>query len=409
MTPDEADFKGWRTECCTCKANMHVKYDYDDPALRSRLKTVLKSSTFSRGSYSPLLFHISPLLPLREETLEHIQMEIVRSKALLPGSTKLKKSNKHPNLFLKCEFQNPTGSFKDVGTICEFAKASEMDLGGRSDHSQSSTQHAGNNHSLHLASTGNMGVSAAYYASALRIPLVLHISKYVNREKLERMRAFGLDSTSGSVRSCLKCASGDGGAYDEQQDHVREEFEKANLGTRMWIGDTSLRIEGCKTIGYEIFSQLGGRVPDNVIVPVGNGTLLCGIWKAFDELERMEITSKIPRMYGVVVSEKLHSQVSALGVNKPGDLTSAFKIIRDTNGAFLSTDAVAIYEGQKRLFIEEDGIDAEPAGAITYASYRHLVNESRQAGEVTVALISGGKLKVRSEEPKEEFRLSISP
>lgn len=393
MTFKEADLGGWRTECDNCKANMHVEYDYHDPVLRSKVKSALDSFSSKRLSY-PLLFQIPMLLPIPQATLEQVLNALIGSRAPLPGSTELRKSKKYSNLFLKCEYQNPTGSFKDLGTLCEFSKAWELGLAKASKDRLDNPKANANEHSqsdelnfLHLASTGNMAVSTIYYARVLHIPLMLHISKRsVNAGKLERMKTLGLDSFNG-VRSCVECDVKDGG-YDVQQEHVREQFERANARKRMWIGDTTLRIEGCKTIGYEIFVQLGCKAPDNVIVPVGNGTLLCGIWKAFDELKRMDLTGKIPRIYGVVVPERLHKKVSALGVARPSDLTVVFKIIRDSNGALVSLDENLISEGLAKLK-DDEGTNTEAAGALSYASYEGVVNNWAKANEISVALVTG--------------------
>ncbi len=361
---------------------MHVNYDYGLVSIKSQIRMALDSLSSGDSSSLPLFFQISGLLPVGEETLYEVSRVLSTNGTRLPGSTELRRSNRYSNLFLKCEFQNPTGSFKDMGTICEFSKAHEIGL---------SRSYESNDDALHLASTGNMAISATYYADALHLPLVLHVSKNINKTKLQRMRNFGLDSLNG-VRRCLECSERDGG-YDVQQNHVREEFEKhrnvPQRSRRLWIGDTTLRIEGCKTIGYEIYAQLGCKVPNNIIVPVGNGTLLCAIWKAFDELKKMEFISEIPRIYGAVVPEYLHPKVSALGVSRPGDLTTAFKIIRDTRGALLSLDEEPVSKGQESIFLQEDGIKAEAAGALSYATYELLLRKSIPEGETSVVIITG--------------------
>jgi threonine synthase len=377
---------------------MHVNYRYDSLLTKSQIRLALEPLSSGDSRSPPLFFQISELLPVQDETLYEVSKALAKSETRLPGSTELKGSNKYSNLFLKCEFQNPTGSFKDVGTISEFSKAHEIGLSRTAKeilvdpHVGSSSvggSYEFDDDALHLASTGNMAISATYYACSLHLPLVLHVSKKINKTKLQRMKSYGLDSLNG-VRRCQYCSEKDDG-YDAQQNHVREEFEKQSGRRRLWIGDTTLRIEGCKTIGYEIYAQLRCKVPDNIIVPIGNGTLLCAVWKAFDELRKMEFTTEIPRIYGAVVPEYLHPKVSALGVSRPGDLTTAFKIIRDSGGGILSLDEEQILKGQELMFLQEDGIQAEAAGALSYAAYELFLRSSSRQGETSVAIITGQK------------------
>ncbi|MDG6994704.1 MAG: pyridoxal-phosphate dependent enzyme [Nitrososphaerota archaeon] len=404
MSLEEAELRGWRTECKTCKANMHVVYEYENQSLRAQVKSALESvagEPYSSSSYSPIFFQIPSLLPIHKETLEQVRGVLQRTNSHLPGSTQLRKSNRYPGLYLKCENENPTGSFKDVGTICEFSKSYELSLIRNSNSSiMQNDQPKEAPFTLHLASTGNMGISATYYASALTIPLILHITNHIHPEKIQKMEEFGL--FKGKVSRCDECATKDGG-YDFPQSHVRELFEKAKTGSTMWVGDTTLRIEGCKTIGYEIFAQLDFKIPDSVIVPVGNGTLLCAIWKAFDELRRMEFSTKMPRIYGIVVPERLYSKVSAIGVSRPVDLTTVFKIVRDTNGGLLSLEEESIEEGTIRLGFSEQGIRAERAGAVSYAAYERILASSKKEDQTCVALITGSepmyRRTIQSEKP----------
>ncbi len=173
-------------------------------------------------------------------------------------------------VWVKDEGQNPTGSFKDRGLCMAVSRAKEL----------GATE-------LALPSAGNAGGAASAYGAAAGLPVHVVVPMDTPAPILAEMRALGADLQllDGLITDCGKV--------------VKEGVEEHG-----WFDLSTLkepyRVEGKKTMGYEIFEQLGGRLPDGIVYPTGGGTGLIGMWKAFDEMERLGwIGSERPKMCSV--------------------------------------------------------------------------------------------------------------
>ena len=173
-------------------------------------------------------------------------------------------------VWVKDEGQNPTGSFKARGLCMAVSRA--LELGAKE---------------LAIPSAGNAGAATAAYAAACGMPCHVVVPDDTPAPILEEIGALGADLIlhEGLISDCAKI--------------VREGAEKHG-----WFDLSTLkepyRVEGKKTMGYEIFEQLGLRLPDVIVYPTGGGTGLIGMWKAFDEMERMGwIGSERPKMISV--------------------------------------------------------------------------------------------------------------
>jgi threonine synthase len=173
-------------------------------------------------------------------------------------------------VWVKDEGQNPTGSFKARGLGLAVSRA--LELGAEE---------------LALPSAGNAGSAAAAYGAAAGIPVHVVVPADTPAPILEEIAALGADLQllDGLITDCGKV--------------VRKGVEEHG-----WFDLSTLkepyRVEGKKTMGYEIFEQLGGRLPDAIVYPTGGGTGLIGMWKAFDEMEQLGwIDSDRPKMFTV--------------------------------------------------------------------------------------------------------------
>ena len=173
-------------------------------------------------------------------------------------------------VWVKDEGQNPTGSFKARGLGLAVSRA--LELGAEE---------------LALPSAGNAGSAAAAYGAAAGIPVHVVVPADTPAPILEEIAALGADLQllDGLITDCGKV--------------VRKGVEEHG-----WFDLSTLkepyRVEGKKTMGYEIFEQLGGRLPDAIVYPTGGGTGLIGMWKAFDEMEQLGwIGSGRPKMFTV--------------------------------------------------------------------------------------------------------------
>ncbi len=173
-------------------------------------------------------------------------------------------------VWVKDEGQNPTGSFKARGLCLAVSRAKEL---GASE--------------LALPSAGNAGGAAAAYGAAAGLPVHVVVPTDTPAPIIEEIRALGADLQllDGLITDCGKV--------------VRQGVEEHG-----WFDLSTLkepyRVEGKKTMGYELFEQLGGRLPDAIVYPTGGGTGLIGMWKAFDEMQALGwIGDERPKMFSV--------------------------------------------------------------------------------------------------------------
>ena len=172
------------------------------------------------------------------------------------------------------------------------------------------------------------------------------------------------------------------------------------------------RIEGQKTLAFEVWEQLGRKVPDVVFVPVGNAGNISAIWKGFQELRRLRLTTRAPRMIGVQAagaapladayakgSESIiqwpnpETVASAIRIGAPASWKKALRAVRESKGAIIKVSDEEITVAQ-RLLANHEGIFAEPAsaasfGGLTKARKLRLVKSQ----ETTICVITGHGLK----------------
>jgi len=173
-------------------------------------------------------------------------------------------------VWIKDEGQNPTASFKARGLCMAVSRAKELGAA-----------------ELALPSAGNAGSAAAAYAAAAGLPVHVVVPRDTPAPIVAEMRALGADVEllDGLINDCgARVAEGvlEHGWFDLST--LKEPY----------------RVEGKKTMGYEVAEQLNWTLPDAILYPTGGGTGLVGIWKAFDEMERLGwIGPERPRMVSV--------------------------------------------------------------------------------------------------------------
>jgi len=172
------------------------------------------------------------------------------------------------SVFVKNEAGNPTGSFKDRGLSLAVNRARELGAPG-----------------VQLPSAGNAGVSAAAYAAAAGMPCRVALPEDTPATVAERCRGFGAEVVES------------GGTLVDAGAALRER------GGRFWDLSTlrePYRVEGKKTMGFEVAEQFGWRLPDWIVYPTGGGTGIVGMAKAFAELRGLGLLSGPPAKFAVV-------------------------------------------------------------------------------------------------------------
>jgi threonine synthase len=284
-----------------------------------------------------------------------------------------------PQLLIKDESLNPTGSFKARGLTMAVHRARELGV----------TR-------LAIPSAGNAAGAMAAYAAALGIPAHVFMPADVPHSFRAECEALGATVTlvNGLINDCgVK---------------VRE-----GVATHGWFDLSTLkepyRVEGKKTMGYEIAEQLGWQLPDVILYPTGGGTGLIGMWKAFDEMEAMGlIGSARPRMVSVqaagcapiVRAYEEGTEHAALwqgahtvadGLRVPiavGDFL-ILRAIRASGGTALAIDDETLLAATRRLSAAT-GVFAAPEGGACLAALAQLRETGLVAEDERVVLFNTG-------------------
>src|ERR1700751_3345517 len=244
---------GIEQHLCTCGRPLLVRYDLQRAAATLTLENLSKRA--------PTLWRYAEVLPPGDPVTLGEGMTPCLHAQRLGASMGLHR------LYVKDEGLNPTGSFKARGMTAAVTRAKQ--LGAKA---------------LAAPTAGNAGGALAAYAAAAGIPCVIVMAAGTPRANTVECEAFGADvrRLDGLISDC--------GWY------VGE-----HKGKEGWFGVSTLkepyRIEGKKTMAYELWEQFGGKLPDVIIYPTGGGVGLIGMCKAFEEMEAMGwIAGERPRM-----------------------------------------------------------------------------------------------------------------
>ena len=285
-----------------------------------------------------------------------------------------------PQLMLKHEGHNPTGSFKDRGMTVGVTQA--VRIGARA---------------VACASTGNTAASLAAYAAQARIPaLVLVPAGAIAAGKLGQALAYG-------ARVLL--VRGD---FDDCMRLVEEAGSR--IGVYLLNSVNPYRIEGQKTIMLELLQQLGWDPPEWVVVPAGNLGNLSAFGKALREMREYGLITRMPRLVGVQAAgaapfaqgfaggfrERYRVQAdtvaTAIRIGNPASWDRAVQAIRETDGLVLTATDAEILEA--KAAVDRSGVGCEPASAAAIAGVRQLASGGRLgADDRVVAVLTGHVLK----------------
>ncbi|WP_017379633.1 threonine synthase [Paenisporosarcina sp. TG-14] len=276
------------------------------------------------------------------------------------------------NLHVKLEGANPTGSFKDRGMVMAVAKAKEE---GKT--------------VLLCASTGNTSASAAAYGARAGMRTIVVIPEgRIALGKLAQAKMYGAEILA------IK------GNFDEALNMVREVGQEDGIALVNSVNP--YRIEGQKTIAFEIIDQLG-KVPDILALPVGNAGNISASWKGFSEYAAKK-GGKRPSLLGVQaagaapivnnqVVENPETIATAIRIGNPASWNLALTALDESNGTILSVTDEEILESYQMLASTE-GIFAEPASCASIAGIKKQVeNGMLEKGSTVVAILTGNGLK----------------
>ena len=370
--------------CKKCGDLLEVKYDFEE------LSKKLEKSNWRNVPLS--VWRYKDFMPIDD---------ISKIVSLNEGGTGLHSCHKLGKqlgllqLYVKNEGENPTGSFKDRGMTVGVSKA--VELGAKS---------------VICASTGNTSASLAAYAAkaGMRCTVLIPAGK-IAYGKLAQAMIYGAKVLQ--VR----------GNFDQALDIVLKLAEK-HRSIYLLNSINPFRIEGQKSLGFEICDQLDQEPPDRVIVPVGNAGNISAIWKGFSEFHRLGFIRKLPKMTGIQAagsapivgaiknnSEKIvpvenpETLATAIRIGAPVSWKKAVNAIRNSGGTAETVTDQEILAAQK-LLARVEGIFVEPASASSIAGLIKLVaNGVIDRDERVVCVTTGHGLK----DPDTAVQMSEKP
>ena len=337
-------------DLCPCGGPLLVRYDL------ARIAAAWSREALE--SAPPTMWRYAPVLPADPE----------EAVSLHEGWTPLSRVDSlgarigAENLWIKDEGRNPTGSFKARGLCCAVTMARKFGL-----------------RKLAIPSAGNAASALAAYAAAAGLEAHIFMPRDVPQSNFVECQAFGAQVTlvDGLISDCARLVS------------ERKEREG-------WFDVSTLkepyRIEGKKTMGYEVAEQFGWRLPDAILYPCGGGVGLIGMWKAFAELEQLGwISSRRPKMISVQATgcqpitqaferqreasefwPDAHTVAAGLRVPKAlGDFL-VLGAVRESGGTAVSVGDEEMLDAALQL-ADSEGIFAAPEGGACVAAVAQLL------------------------------------
>lgn len=353
-----------QTVCTHCSSTLFANYKIFPGANNE----IFKKDSASMWKYSSVL----PVINYKNIiTLGEGQTPIL-------NFSNLKHKDNYP-IFWKDESGNPTGSFKARGISAALSKAKELGITDVS-----------------IPTAGNAGGALAAYCAKGNLKAHVFMPRNTPKVFKDECQLYGAEiiEVEGNISDC--------GKLNDQHSTQNGWFQISTL-------KEPYRVEGKKTMGYEIAEQFDYQLPDVLLYPTGGGTGIVGIWKAFDEMEKMGwIGSKRPRMVAVqstscdgitqaFLNKEIDSEpidngftiANGLRVPKPYASKIILQILRESNGTALSINDHLIEKALKEIALKE-GVLAAPEGAALWEAYKQLCDKNWILPDEKVLLLNTG-------------------
>lgn len=342
-------------------------YDYD--LIKSKIK---KDGLFSYLEKDDFL----DLLPINSKT----NLPILRvGKTPLYKIDALNGEKIKFELFLKDDSQNPTFSFKDRASYIVSGYAKENRI-----------------NTIVAASTGNAGSSLAGICASQKQKAIIFVPASAPKAKLTQIVMYGAQ--------IIPVA----GTYDDAFDLSIEATKKFGWYNRN-TAFNPFTIEGKKTVSFEMFSQLNKNIPDKIFVPVGDGVIISGVYKGFEDLLNLGIINKMPIIVAVqsqgssniinniendnFVSKPSNTVADSIAVDIPRNFYMAKDYIKKYKGEFIAVSDEEIMKASLNLS-KNTGIFSEPAAAAAFAGIlKYSENNKIKANSKNIVLLTGSGLK----------------
>jgi threonine synthase len=354
---------------CGDKGILDVQYDYEAIA-----SAFLKNPLQNREQN---IWRYSELLPVSSDIARphlHIGWTPVYDIPRLADAFGIRQ------FFLKDDGRNPTNSFKDRASSVGVLKAIEFGFD-----------------KIACASTGNAASSLAGLSAATGLKSFIFVPKRAPEPKVTQLLIFGA--------TVLRVQ----GTYEQAFDLCKAACEKYGWYNRN-SGSNPFLVEGKKTAGLEIAEQLRNNLPDWVVVSVGDGCTIGGIGKGLQEMKRLGIIDRVPRLLGVqaegarpmvdafisgkdLVPSETNTIADSIAVGTPRNWRRAIRQIKLSGGEMIAVSDEEILEAM-RIAARQGAVFGEPAGVAGVAGLKKAVEKGIvNKNESALCIVTGNGLK----------------
>jgi threonine synthase len=363
-----------QTLCPLDAGVLYVRYDMD--ALRKNARRERPAELAAASAASLGMWRYADVLPDAKPV------------TLGEGWTPMVQSRRYLGLLVKEEGANPTGTFKARGLGLAVTMA----------------RHFGLKH-LAIPSAGNAASALAAYAAAAGIAAHIFMPKDVPFANYLEGVLYGAEVTmvDGLISDCARMVA----------EKIKQQKESGVAPEDVWFDISTVkepyRVEGKKTMGYELVEQLGWKYPDAVFYPTGGGVGLIGMWKAFEEMEQLGwVSGERPKMYALQASgcapvarafeqgkpaseffEGAETFAAGLRVPKPYGDNIILEIVRASGGKVVASDDATILASIQD-WAKNEGLFLSPEGAAATAAYDSLLQSGELKSTDRVVLFNTG-------------------
>jgi threonine synthase len=356
--------------CPECGGNLDALYDYTRVG-----KNLTKEILASDRNYT--IWRYRPLLPLEESSpLPPLSVGYTP----VYDCPRLASEYGIKQLLIKDDGRNPTASFKDRPSALAVVKAGEA--GAKV---------------ITTASSGNAGSALAGMCASVGMESVIFVPAHAPSAKIAQLQIYGAKVVLVE------------GSYDEAFDLCLAAGRRYGWYQRS-TGYNPYTVEGKKTAALEIGEQLNWNIPDKVFVGVGDGNIIGGLWKGFNDLYRLGFIERLPQMIGVqaegssgivdavngdgiVRVRTAHTIADSINVGNPRDATRAIRAIKESGGCGIKVSDDMIIASISQL-ARSTGVFVEPAGAAPFAGFLMLCERNAiKSDERVLLMLTGNGLK----------------
>lgn len=303
------------------------------------------------------------LFKLKKEQHETVSREISLGEGTTPI---LRRKIQHLDVYLKLDYLQPTGSFKDRGAWVMINKLKELGI-----------------REVVEDSSGNAAAAIAGYCAAAGIGCNIYLPASTSAGKIKQIEAY--------KANIVKVP----GMRDDTAQAILKAAKTVYYASHVY---NPLFFEGTKSLAYELYDQVG--IPDYIFVPAGNGTMLLGVYTGFKELGKLpriiavqsqNCAPLVSRFYNRAVSQFAPTLAEGIAIREPKRMAEMLAAIRDSKGDIIAVDDDSVCKAQAMLGAM--GIYVEPTAGVAVAGMLQYFDNGYDKNLVIVVPLTGNGLK----------------